>query len=254
MMFMIPMPPRHRVGGVRRRDDVVQVFPAGQLLHDRRVRHERLVVLVRAAGSRPALGHDAEHAEQVVAHADRLAGRVDELAEQRLGDVVTQHENLGRRSDVVLGEEAAEFDPPGPDVRHVDVGALDAGVPVLVAEDDLLARADFFGYPLQIRQRAQDRCVIRTQANGGAAAAPDAAHVRAARPYRDQVGARGAHLLLDGGLRAGAERDQRDDGRHADDHAQHRERGPHLVTGQGLERDPNGHQHRHGVCNSVGPL
>ena len=70
----------------------------------------------------------------------------------------------------------------------------------------------------------------------------DAAGVRAAGEDRDHVGAGAADLIFDRGLRARAERDHRDDGGHADDHAEHREGRAQLVARQRLERDPKGHQ------------
>src|SRR5262249_23959494 len=48
------------------------------------------------------------------------------------------------------------------------------------------------------------------------------------------------------GLRARAERGHRDHGRHADDHAEHRQSRPQLVAFQRAERNPHGHEERHG--------
>jgi hypothetical protein len=65
-----------------------------------------------------------------------------------------------------------------------------------------------------------------------------AAHVEVAGADHDHVGAGRLNLRFDGRLRAGAERHHRDDGRDADDHAEHGQRGPHFVAAQRLQRDP----------------
>ena len=44
----------------------------------------------------PLRRHHAEHAEDLVADADLQVGRIDALAEQRVGDVGAEHADLGR--------------------------------------------------------------------------------------------------------------------------------------------------------------
>ena len=58
----------------------------------------------------------------------------------------------------------------------------------------------------------------------------------AARKHHDQVGAQVLKLLLNHQPGRLADRDQQDDGRHADDDSQHGQAGAHLVLRQGPER------------------
>ena len=85
------------------------------------------------------------------------------------------------------------------------------------------------------------------QRRGHARALAHAALLEVAGVDGDQVGAGRLDLLLDRRLRAAAERHHRDDRADADDHAEHRQDGPHLVAVQRLERDAQRHEYRHGV-------
>ena len=93
--------------------------------------------------------------------------------------------------------------------------------------------------PGNLRDR---RRVVGRQRAGVALALPHAALREVAGRHDDHVGAGRLDLRLDRGLRAGAERHHRDDGGDADDHAEHRQRRPHLVAAQRLERDAENHQ------------
>jgi hypothetical protein len=82
----------------------------------------------------------SEHAERQVLDADHLAHGV--LAgEQRAVHGVAQQADLVRRRDVARREVCARAQRPVADREVVLVGALDRGVPVLVAGDHLRARA-----------------------------------------------------------------------------------------------------------------
>ena len=87
--------------------------------------------------------------------------------------------------------------------------------------------------------------VLRRQRAGVALAHADAALLEVAGAHHDHVGAGRLDLRLDRRLRAGAERHHRDHRGHADDHAEHGQRGAHLVARQRLERDAKHHQQRH---------
>src|SRR5436309_1470615 len=70
---------------------------------------------------------------------------------------------------------------------------------------------------------------------------PHPADRREAGQNRDDIGAEGGDLGLDGGFRALSDADHRDHGPHSDDDAKHRQRRAHAVPAQHTER----HQHRH---------
>ena len=176
------------------------------------------------------------------------AGRVDVRPEQRLGDDRAEHGDLRGRADVLRREERAELGRPVADGGQVDVGALHLRRPVLVAGDDLRRAsstpAATYWTPGTCAHRRRHP---RRQRGGHARALADAARLEVAGVDDDQVGAGRLDLLLDRRLRAAAERHHRDDRADADDHAEHRQGGPHLVAVQRLQRDPERHEYRHGA-------
>ena len=113
--------------------------------------HEDLVVHVHAAGAGALGRHDAEHAEDLVAHANLHVGRVDALAEQLFDTFEPSTMTLAAAFTSSSVKNVPYFERPGPDGRQVDVRALDARVPVLVAVDELQPRADALGDVLDVR-------------------------------------------------------------------------------------------------------
>ncbi len=163
-------------------------------------------------------------------------------SEQDVVDGLAEHRDLGRARHVLRAEEAADPRRPRADERQVDVGALDAREPVLIAGDDLRLHADAGRQILHARHLVADRVgVLRRQRARRARAAAHAALRRVAGVDGDHVGAGALDLIFDHRLRAVAHRHERDHGRHADDHAEHRQAGPHLVAAERLERDPKRH-------------
>ena len=131
--------------------------------------------------------------------------------------------------------------------RQVDVGALDAGEPVLVAGDHLRLRLLSGGEVLRARDLAPDRVrVVLGQGARGADTAAHAARREVAGIHGDHVGAGALDLVFDHRLRAVAHRDERDHGRDADDHAEHGQARAHLVAAERLEGDAEGHDGGHG--------
>ena len=71
--------------------------------------------------------------------------------------VVAEHGDLGGAGDVLRAEERADARRPRADERQVDVGALDAREPVLVAGDDLRPRLHAGGDVLHAGHFVADR-------------------------------------------------------------------------------------------------
>ena len=78
-----------------------------------------------------------------------------------------------------------------------------------------------------------------------------AAHREVAGQDDDEVGAQALDLVLDARLRAGADGDHRDHRAHADDDAEHRQRGAQLVDAQRGQRDAQRGEEVH-ACRKVG--
>ena len=88
--------------------------------------------------------------------------------------------------------------------------------------------------PCRVRHRLR---IVVGQRLHRAGLRANAAGVGGAWVDEDEIRAEAVELRLDGGLRALADRHQRDDGADADDHAQHRQRRPQLVGHQRGEGD-----------------
>ena len=153
-----------------------------------------------------------------------------------------EHGDFGGAGHVLRAEERSGLGRPRADERQVDVGALNAGEPVLIAGDDLRARRGAGRHELHAGHcRESASRVVRGQRARRARAHPDAARREVAGVHRDHVGAGALDLILDHRLGAVAHGHQRDDRRHADDHPEHGQAGAHLVATEGLERDSKGH-------------
>ena len=121
--------------------DRAEEFGLLQALHAGRVGDADLVVAAAEAGRLPLGLEDADDHERDLLDADDLADGVFVLEQVRL-DVGAEDADLGRRADHGLVEVGARFDLPLADLGVLVAAALDRGVPVLVAVDDLGPGAD----------------------------------------------------------------------------------------------------------------
>ncbi len=237
---------RDRIGARRRDRDVLDVLLPLQALLDGGVRREDRVVLVVAHGRLTLRVHDADDLERLIPHADHLSRRIDLGPEELIADRLTQHRDFRRAAHVLRAEEHAVFHVPLTHEREVDVGAFQARRPVLIARNHLRAGVHAGGDVLDVRHFLLDGVdILDLEAGGRAHAAAHAAHGEVAGHDGDEVRAARSNLLLDAYLGAVAERDQRNHGRDADDHAEHGQGCAHLVARERLERDTRGHDRRH---------
>ena len=142
---------------------------------------------------------------------------------------------------------------PRADQREVDVGALNAGEPVLVAGDHLRLRLLSGGHVLRARDLPRERACASSSVR--VLEVPDAtAHAargEVAGVHRDHVGPGALDLVFDHRLCAVAHGDERDDRRNADDHPEHGQSRAHLVATERLERDAERHYWRHRAALSA---
>ena len=136
-------------GRGRRHGDVLDVLDAHQLLLRGRVGNHDVSSWSSPPGAGALAGHHPDDLEGLVLDPDDLARRIHVLAEQVGRDRRPEHGHLRRAGDVLGGEERPVLDGPRADERAVDVGAVDARLPVLVARDHLVprghARGDVLG-------------------------------------------------------------------------------------------------------------
>ncbi len=128
---------RHLAGRGRGHRDVVELGQVEQLVGggERHVDGVELVVARRRPHHPAGAGHHADDLERLVPQRDVLAHRVDLVAEQLLGHHRAEHHHHRLVVLLVLGEEAAAAQRPGAlDVEQVQVGAVHAGEPALVAD------------------------------------------------------------------------------------------------------------------------
>ena len=239
-------------GRRRRYRHVLNERDAAQLLHHCLVRHEDDVVLVVAHTRLPLAAHHAQDGEGLIGDTNHLADRADVGRKQLIARNAAEDGGLGGRVHVLRCEESSVAHRPRPNQRKVDVGPLDLGIPVQIAGHDLRPRVRAGRHVLDAGQLRDRGGVFGDERAGIALSHAHAALAEVARRDDDHVGAGRLDLRFDGGLSAGAERHHRDHGCHADDHAEHRQRGPQLVAAQRLERDAEDHEDRHQTASAAG--
>ena len=122
----------------------------------------------------------------------------------------------------------------------------------LAPGDDLVSCIDARREVDGVRYSLPDRVDVRGfKCRRPAHSHADAAAVKVAGADHDQVRAGRPNLFLDLLLGAGSECDHGDHRRHADDHAQHRESGSHLVPREGLQCDTEDDDDMHGDSLAV---
>ena len=217
--------------------DGAQEFGLLDALHAGRVGDANLVVAAAEAG-RLALGFEhADDDEGNPLDADGLAQGILGVEEVRL-DVGAQDANLGRRTDRGFVEEGARFDVPLANHGILVAAALNRGVPVLGGVDDLGAGADAGRDGLDRGTAVGNGLgVLGPQRLVAAETGADALGVPAGPADEEEVGTHGAEAGLDGGLGPGPDGNHGDDRPDPDDDAQAGQEGPHLVAGQGPQRD-----------------
>ena len=151
-----------------------------------------------------------------------------------------------------LVERLAGCDLPLPRLEELGRRAHDLRRPVAVAEHDLPAAAQRGRGGLHALHLALHRIgVVLGDRQLRTRALARAAHREVAGQHDDEVGAQALDLVLDARLRAGADGDHRDHRAHADDDAEHRQRGAQLVDAQGGQRDAQRGEEVH-ACRKVG--
>ena len=244
---------RHVGRTARRRHDVVddaQYLAADQFPICRGERDEQGVVLVRTP---PGLTLDRQHADHAARHvtdANRGVQRIMAGTEQIVGHGPAQDADPRRGAVFVTGEEAADAERPGAHVQIVRADALHVRVPVLAAGHDLHASAFDRGAGHDRRAVAHDCPNIRqTQRSRGPGRGTRPAADRIARPDVDEVRPQTLDTRLNQRIRALADGDHRDDGRHAEHDAQHGEDGAQPIAPQ---RPPR-HAQRHAEHDDRSP-
>jgi hypothetical protein len=161
-----------------------------------------------------------------------------------VGDGLPDDDDARGRAHIRLGEEVAALNRPLAYLGELLGDALNAGAPVMVACDELRARVDDGADEGDARHFAPDGFEVFDRERVGARvarAAADAADVLRACTDEEQVGAHALYLRLHGGLRALTDADHHDDGRDADDDAEHGQRRAGLVARQRAEGDADNH-------------
>ena len=222
---------RRRLRAGRLDVDLLHIFaaPAQQVAPRGRDRHDDHVVLVVEAARRAFGGEDADDAEVLAVDLHHLADRIS-AAEEIGGHRWSDDRHLAGGVDLARGEELTARHLVIPHRGEVLRGAGQAAVPVLIAVRQLRPSAGAGDGRHHVRRRLPVRNrldIVQRQARSGAEALLDATRASRVR-WKDgqQVGPERLDLLLDGDRGAVADPNQQDDGRHADQDAEHGERGP----------------------------
>ena len=145
-----------------------------------------------------------------------------------------EHADIRGEVHFLIAERRALLHRPGSDVEIVWRRAGDAGVPVLVPVDHLLAAGESRRGLRDERDFFQDGVhVVHGEGPHAAVSLPHATRAIASRRYEDGVRPHGLNALLDDVLRALSNADDGDHRAHSDDDAQHRQGRAHLVARQG---------------------
>ena len=207
--------------------------PEQTLLHEADRREE--LIVSRAHAPAALGGQHADHPERLVLDAHRLADR-RAVAEQVFGQGGAQ--NGDRRPGAALA--FVEQGSTGrPQILQGEVGrrrAGDRGVLVGRRRHDVGAAVELRRDAVQRQSEAADRLYVVHGQVLRCGRLARSAGVHRAGHHENQVGADALHLSGDRRLGPVAERQQRDHGRHTDDHAQHGQERARLVGKQAVER------------------
>ena len=225
----------HRLFGAGRDEQHVDA-PRGRGRDARAVRadgDEEAVVLILAEHGRPARLRDAHHAVRGAADPDDAANGV-QGAEEVVGHGGAQHADLRLEGLVVVDPEAApgDLELADPEVRQR--GPIQGRLRIAIGVDHLahgLEKGRHAGHADRVPR--DGATVALGEPSGGLAAR--AGRLRRLGKHEERIGAEAVDLAADLIRRAGPEGRHRDDRRHADEDAQHGERGARLVAADGPE-------------------
>ena len=204
--------------------------------------------VVGVAERRGPLVHHADHRVAIAADADFLADRVDAAREeQRLGGGVAEHDDVPAVLDLVVAEEASrherdevQFAPVRGRADHRGrLGGLPRERHALDGRE-WPAATELEADRLDERRIGQRLGVFVGQVRAldefeEAAPAREALEPQLLHEHR--VAAEGADLVLERVAEPLDQRRHRDDGHHADDDTEDRQRRAHLVGAQRVDRD-----------------
>ena len=226
-----------RVGFAQRRaDDLLQVRDGEDALLHRRVGGHDQVVLVHAHAVVALAFEHADDPEGDRTEADDTPHGVFAGGKEFVDDRLAYQTHLGGRLDLLLGEGIAVGDLVAADLQVVEVHAVDRRGRVVGAVDRLSGAVDrrrdvgdvagLFADVLHIFEFERLHVV---------GVEPDAAPHVAARMDHDHVGPHFADLGLNAPLRSLPDGEHRDDRRHADDDAEHRQKSAQFVVSERLD-------------------
>ena len=109
------------------------------LLLNRRVRHDRGVVLILPVGGLSLRCENADDAIRQVANPDRLPDGIASL-EQVIRDRLSQDHDPVCRTDIVFGKEISLIHLQAANLQIVFVGPFNASLPVLISKNELSLR------------------------------------------------------------------------------------------------------------------
>jgi len=227
---------RFRLGN-RRHVDGLEILRAGEAVEGRRIRNADKVVPAAEAPRFPLGLENSENQKGHPGNANGLADGVLILLEEVFLDVGPDDADLGRSADHALVEESAVLDIPLADEGIALSGSLDHRVPIVVSINELGPGRDAGGDGLDRGQLPDGLGVLGCQAVELAGLGPGAAHHPPVAGDEHQVRPHGRELRFNGRPGPGSDADHGDDRGHADDDAQASEKRPHLVPGQGPERN-----------------
>ena len=231
------------VGGIVRHvlgegggEDAAKVGLCQQAFHHGAVGGKHYVVLVHAHGVVAFGLQHAHHAEGHLVETDDTSHGVLSSGKEVVLDGLSDDAHLGRGLYVGFGKHLAVLHAELPDFEIVRAHAAHGGRVVVVARDELPAGGDIGADGSQkVGFVAQGFVVGQLQGLHGAGVLADtAAHVGTGVNH-NHVGAHLGDLRLDAFLRTLSDGKHRDDGRHADDDAQHGEECAQLVVVQGSQ-------------------
>ena len=203
----------------------------------RRQWHNDQIVLVLAAGGLSFRCQYSDHAECGLVDANGLADGVH-FPEQVFHDRTAEDRHPIPGIQVPLGDEISFRQLKIPHIQKFRRGSLHRGDPVLAAVNGLILALDhrcdhrdagyFPGNSLGVLVRHR---------RGGTGGYPDAGRRRGAGHDDQEIAAQTGNGFLHFFADAHADRDHGDDGADADDDAEHRQNGAHLVGPQAVQSD-----------------
>ena len=220
----------------RRADDLLQVGDGEDALLDGGVGRDDQVVLIHAHAVVALAFEHPDDAERNGPEANDLPDGILSVGEELIDDRPADEAHLGGSLDVVLGEHVAVGHLVATDVEVIEVHAVDRRRGVVRPVNRLpgavdrrrdvghIARVGPYVFEILDLQRLH---VVGAQLH---ASAPVAARVD-----HDHIRPHLADLGLNAALRPLADGQHRDDRRHADDDAEHREESAQLVVTQCLD-------------------